>query len=301
MAGRIDEATYDLEWKARDRVQPIMKIGQLTLPTLQRLYMKYFKDKAVKRCDDTALLVRKLQYFFQYHWARLHKRELSQKLLEKCREVIRLPLFPGHAAPSQEVTVGKKAKAEKPVEVEEEEDVLEEEEEEDSDEDDSDDDEDIPDVDEDVDEEDEPKAPKAKAPSNKGVARNFKLKGQKFSCKFIYEAMVQIFAVNKKLKATNEEIHAAITGAWPEAKFEPYRVNADRKKYNAGAFNGQKGKPEFSSKEYDAEGNVVKRQIPDQLKAYVKPGQPVKQTIAENKAKGLIKKTKKAKKESAAA
>lgn len=315
MAGRIDEATYDLEWKAKDRVQPILRIGQLTLPTLQRLYQKYFHDKSVRRCDDVALLVRKLQYFFQYHWSRIHKRELTVKLQEKCREVIKLPLFPGHIAPSQEgssmpknkkdakVKEKVKAKAE-PVEAEEEEeetddaeDILDEEEEEEDEDDDDDDNEDIPDVEDEADETEKTKAPR-KPPVRTGVPRNFKLKGHKFSAKFIYEAMVAIFAINKKLKATNAEIHEAIVKTWPEAKFEPYRVNADRKKYNAGAFQNQKEKPEFSSKEYDEEGNVVKREIPEHLKKFVKPGQPVSQTIAENRKKGLI--AKKSKKEKAA-
>jgi cobalamin biosynthesis protein CobT len=246
---------------------------------------------------------------------------MTDALKAKTKEVLALSIA---GEPAEERTLAKKkkakVKAEEP-EVEEEDedttDLEEEDEDEDSDDEDDDDDdeesEDEDDEDEDEDDEDEdedeeeeedesedeeaedpPKA-KRKAPARTGVAKVLKLKGLKIKAKFIYEAMVAIFKANRKLKATDEEIAAVVQKAWPDASFEVYRVNADRKKYNKGAFQNQKGAPEKQSVEYDEKGKVRVREIPAQLKDYVKRGQPVSKTIKENKAKGLYK-GKKAKK-----
>lgn len=255
-----DEASHDIDWrKEGDGVRQIRLIGILSLPTLQRLYLKYFQEDA-SHCTDAALLARKLQYWFQRKYYRYHQKPMSIELSRKCNQVIALPI-------TQEGYMKKSALKAKAVE-EEVEEVEEAE----------------------AAEEEAEKETKRKAPTKTGEPKVIKLKGVKFHAKFIYEALVAMFKANRKLKATDAEFAESIRKAWAGTgiNYENYRVNADRKKYNAGQFRGQTGEPEKKSVEYDAKGNVVTRVIPKQLKKYVVPGQPVAKTIAENRKKGLI-------------
>lgn len=311
------ETDFRLKYKVPDIVQQVRKIQTLSLETLQRLYTKYFKEDATG-CDNIPVLVRKLQYLLQKKNKKYLGEKMSPKLRETSREVLATPINP-----IQEETMPKKVKkskkgtkATKPEVIEEDDEELEDEdlededdddEDDDSDDDDDDDDEESEDEgddededeDEDDDEEegDEPTPKKRTAPIRTGEATVCKLKGKVIKSSFIYELMVKVFQANRKLKATDQEIASAVKKAYPNSTFETYRVEADRKKYNTAKFKGQSEPPENKSVPYTAEGKVLKRVIPEQLRKFVKPGQPVAQTIAENREKGLIpKKLKKLKK-----
>ncbi len=311
----VGESDFKLRYKSHDIIQQIKTISGLSLATLQRLYLKHFKEDA-SRCDDARLLARKLQYWLQFKYKKHNGQELTKALRSKTREVLALPITPEQeeqpmAKVKRSKKSTKKAKAEPVDEVEEDEDDdLDDDLDEDGDDaetedDDDDDDEDESDaeegdeVDEDDDddddddegdegEEEETPKPKREAPARTGTSTIIKLRNQKLKANFVYEAMVKIFHANRKLKATDEEIQASVQKAFPNVNFKKYRVEADRKKYNKGMFKGQDGAPGKQSIPYTPEGKKLVRGIPPPLRDHVKRGQPVSQTIAENRKKGLI-------------
>lgn len=280
-----DESVFKLDWKGKNisYIQQIRQIATLSMPTLQRLYARYFKEDA-SECMDPKVLVRKLQYMLQYRWYRWSGTPMHPKLRRRTKEMMALSIgADGRTADdlafdnegeSPMAKIQKDAKVKetpklktKPVpEPEEDDDEDIDDLDEDEDEGDGNEDEDDDDGDEDEEEEEAEETPKRKPPARTGEPVTVKLKGTKFKAKFIYEFLVPMFAMNNKLKATDAEITAAVKAVWPNSTYEMSRVNADRKKYNAGRFQNQSGTvPEKTSKEWDAEGNKIVRVVPPHL------------------------------------
>lgn len=283
-----NENEFKLDWrKEGDAVRQLRSIAVLSLPTLQRLYQIYYKEDAA-RCDDSALLIRKLQYWFQLKYYKYQEKfngkdPIPTDVEKKCYRIMALPLT------QREVPMGKatalKAKAKEVEETEEEEEAEEVEEEAEEQE-----------EEEEEEEETETAEEKTKRTGVKrdGTVHVVKLGGLKFKGKFLYEVLPALLKANRKIKASDHVIAEAIRKAWAGTgmNYEDRRVAGERTMYNKGKIKGMTGVPEHPLKEYDEKGNVKVRVIPEQLKKFVKKGQPVKQTIAENKKKGLIKKSK---------
>jgi len=295
--------------REKNAAKILRTIPVLSLPTLQRLYKKAYEEDA-SECDDPQLLIRKLQYWFQYQYYKSHNFTTTQSLRRKCREIMSLPI-------KEESTMGKKGKKTEAAEPEELEEELEgeeegeeleeegEEAEEEGEEEEGEESEGEEEGSEEETEEEETPKPKAKPkpeaeakPKREGVKRTgethvVKLAGKVYKGKFLYEVLLPIMRDNVKAKLPDARIAKAIRVAWKGTglNYEDRRVRGERIMYNKGRIKGQDGKvPEKLLKEYDAEKNVVTREIPPQLRDHVKPGQSVRKTIEENKKK---KKTKK--------
>jgi len=138
---------------------------------------------------------------------------------------------------------------------------------------------------------------KRTAPGRTGSGTVVRLRKQKFKISYVYEAIVQVLAANRKLKAIDGEIADAIQKAFPTVNYKKYRVEADRKKYNKGLFKGQpEGGPERKSVAYNEDGSVLKRVVPEQLRPQVEKTQKAAKAKAAEKAEAEAKASKKGKK-----
>src|SRR5260221_9164212 len=112
-----DEDAFRLDWKTKgNAVRQLRTIEVLSLPTLQALYLRYYKEDA-SECEDTRLLIRKLQYWFQHKYYTFHQTPISSKFRRRMDEMRALSLIPEG---DEEDTVGKKSTRAAEVEVEEE-------------------------------------------------------------------------------------------------------------------------------------------------------------------------------------
>lgn len=280
-----NENEFELDYRKEATVaKQIRTIAVLSLPTLQRLYKKYFEQSA-KDCDDTELLIRKLQYWLQYKYYQAFNTPMSDALTKKCRAIMAMPLTPGGKYVMPKSAAKKAAEVEEVEEPEEEETESEEEAEEAS-------------------EEGETESAAAETPKRQGVKRDgtpktvvlVSRKGNtfKFTGKFLYEVLPGILAKNLVIKLSDHALAEAIRKAWAGTgmNYDDKRIRGERIMFNKGIIKGMTGVPANPLKEYDEKGNVVVREIPKQLQGHVKRGQPVAQTIKENKAKAAKKEKK---------
>lgn len=258
-------------------VKQIRMLAVVSLPTLQRLYKECYGWDA-SECDDGSLLCRKLQYWLQWEHYLAINTPMSDALRKKCRAIMAMPITPGGPLNMPKSSAVKKAA---PV-VEEVEEVETEETEEEEEGEEA----------EEATEESEPAAEKRPGVKRDGSIKVVSVtsrKGNKyaFKGKFLYEVLPGLLALNAKIKLSDHVLAEAIRKAWAGTgmNYLDKRIRGERIMYNQGKIKGMTGVPAVPLKEYSDAGAVVTREIPKQLQGFVKKGQSVKQTIAENKKK----------------